>query len=230
MNTFDPQAIGKMLVALLRSSNNIHWVAGYAFGRTSNDDPFVVLYPAGDHLKFQVCRVYAHDFRKLPAEIVEQMPATAPEHPGDKEKAQRQENYRSCALMCVVTYDGKETQMGPEKRFSDVVFVAQRQTKAQGEPLGTPGAKRTGPDPDKAYEQNGHPGPSHERAVISREQIAQIDKLGKRIYGEELWTYGRRVQSAKWASLHEVTDVEALNQVQAMRLLRALDRRARGLT
>lgn len=117
--------VRKMLTALLKSNNQIHWIGGYAPGKTSKGDPFIILYPAGDHLEHQVCRVYKHDLGKLPQFISREIPEgvngekKAPSRP----EAQAKGIYRDCPRFCVLTYHGKETQMGREIRFSDTLFV-----------------------------------------------------------------------------------------------------------
>ena len=66
MNNSDIVQIKKMLTALLKSAGHLHWIGGFVYGRTSNDDPFIILYPASELLKEKACRVYEHDFKKLP--------------------------------------------------------------------------------------------------------------------------------------------------------------------
>lgn len=114
--------IETMLQALL--ANHLHWVGSYAHGRTSNGDPFLVLYPASDKLAFQVCRVYEHDFGKLPAYVDTAVDENAPDNIGNKDKAGRLGWLVPCAPFQVVTYDGRETQMGPEKRFGGVIRIS----------------------------------------------------------------------------------------------------------
>lgn len=115
--------IEKMLTAVLKSGNHIHWIGGYVYGRTSNDDPFILLYPAADNLNEKIVRVYPQDFKKLPAFIdTGDVPADTENNP-NKGQAQKKGIYHTCPLFQIVTYDGKETQMGPEKRFGDVVRV-----------------------------------------------------------------------------------------------------------
>ena len=43
-----------------------HLVGGFAHGRTSNGDPYVLLYPAQKNLKHKICRVYEQLFHELP--------------------------------------------------------------------------------------------------------------------------------------------------------------------
>jgi len=120
------KAIHTMLEALLRSGNHIHWIGGYVYGRTSQDDPFVILYPASEHLNEKAVRVYEHDFGKLPPFIDTcNVPADTDNNP-NKTQAQRKGIYHTCPLFKVCTYDGKDTQMGPEKRFGGVLYVTDK--------------------------------------------------------------------------------------------------------
>lgn len=120
------QEIHTMLEALLKSGNHIHWIGGYVYGRTSQDDPFVILYPASDMLSEKAVRVYGHDFKKLPDFIdTSDVPADTENNP-NKAQAQRKGIYHVCPLFKVCTYDGKETQMGPEKRFGGVLSVTDK--------------------------------------------------------------------------------------------------------
>lgn len=122
--------IHTMLEALLKSSNHIHWIGGYVYGRTSQDDPFVILYPASDMLKEKAVRVYEHDFRKLPPFIAtDNVPADTENNP-NKTQAQKSRIYHTCPLFKICTYDGKDTQMGKEKRFGGVLRVTDRMPNA----------------------------------------------------------------------------------------------------
>lgn len=142
MNRNDILEVKKMLGALLKSEGLVQWVGGYVYGRTSNDDPFVILYPAGDHLKEKVCRVYPHQFKKLPDFIpTDQVPADTEANPS-KGQAQRAGIYHECPRFKIALYLGKETQMGREKRFSDVLYVP------QPTPNGSNGAARPKPEPE----------------------------------------------------------------------------------
>lgn len=119
----DIREVKKMLEALLRSDGLIAWVEGYVYGRTSQDDPFIVLYPAGEHLREKVCRVYPHQFKKLPNFIpTGDVPGDTDGNPS-KDKAQRAGIYHECPRFKIVLHLGRETQMGREKRFSDVLYA-----------------------------------------------------------------------------------------------------------
>ena len=69
--------IERMLTSVLKSNNHIQWIGGYVYGRTSKDDPFIILYPASDKLERKACRVYGHEFKKLPLFISRDVPANA---------------------------------------------------------------------------------------------------------------------------------------------------------
>lgn len=141
--------VEKMLEALLRSEGLIAWIGGYAHGVTSKQDPYVILYPAGDHLEHKACRVYAHDFKKLPAFIPtgDVMPNTNANP--TKTQAQDAGIYHECPRFKIVMHLGKETQTGREKRFSDVLWAP------PGQPAKQPKTPTNGdgrPDEDNGYE------------------------------------------------------------------------------
>lgn len=116
--------IEKMLRNILRSDGHIHRIGGYVYGQTSNNDPYVILYPAGDMLEHKAVRVYKEQLRFLPDFIpVDEIPDDAGGGNPDKSKAQKKGIYHECPPFEVLTYDGKDTQMGKEKRFSSVLQV-----------------------------------------------------------------------------------------------------------
>lgn len=116
--------IEKMLRNILRSDGHIHRISGYVYGRTSNDDPYVILYPHGDMLEHKAVRVYKESLQWLPDFIdVSDIHDDAGGGNPDKSKAQKKGIYHECPLFEVLTYDGKDTQMGKEKRFSSVLQV-----------------------------------------------------------------------------------------------------------
>jgi hypothetical protein len=126
--------VKKMLEALLKSDGLVEWVGGYVCGRTSNDDPFIILYPAADHLKEKICRVYPHQFKRLPDFIpTGDIPGDTDANPS-KGQAQRAGIYHECRPFKVVMHLGKETQMGREKRFSDVLYIPRQQSRQQSRP------------------------------------------------------------------------------------------------
>lgn len=145
--------IHTMLEALLKSGNHIHWIGGYVYGRTSEDKPFVILYPASDRLQEKAVRVYEHDFRKLPVFIdTANVPGDTENNP-NKTQAQKSRIYHTCPLFKICTYDGKDTQMGKEKRFGGVLRVTDKvlsapeaapQPKPAEKPAARPGLFQVG--------------------------------------------------------------------------------------
>jgi len=140
----DIQQVKKMLTALLKSQGHIHWIGGFVYGRTSNDDPYIVLYPANELLKEKAVRVYEHDFKKLPQFIpTGDVPGDTDANP-NKDAARRRGIYHECPAFQIVTYDGRDTQMGKEKRFGDVIW-APREQPAQKRPSPPPPPPPDGP-------------------------------------------------------------------------------------
>ena len=113
------------LVDLLINGETIHRVGGYAYGRTKKGDAFIILYPAADRLKLKVCRVYQEEFPQLPAFIDTNVPPTAQKGNPDREEAKDMGIYRPCPPFLMLTREGKDTQMGPEVRFSRVLDAPQ---------------------------------------------------------------------------------------------------------
>lgn len=124
--------IEKMLTAVLRGTSHIHWIGGYVYGTTEDGgSKFIILYPASDRLKEKIVRVYQEEFKRLPdfIDTSDRAFARAVSTNPAKDKAMTKGIYHECPLFQIVTYDGRETQMGKERRFGDVVRVARpRQT------------------------------------------------------------------------------------------------------
>lgn len=109
---------------ILKGQGHLHRIGGYVCGRTSNDDPYIILYPDGDLLVHKAVRVYKEQLKQLPPFInIDNIEDDAGGGNPDKEKAKKKGIYRECPLFEVMTYDGKDTQMGPEKRFSGVLRI-----------------------------------------------------------------------------------------------------------
>lgn len=121
--------IEKMLRSQLLSGNNLHWVGGYVHGRTEPKagrdvgDPFVLLFPAADYLEFHVCRVYPEAWNRLPSFISTDVPEKAPTENMKKSAAIEAGIYHRCAPFQIVTYDGRETPAGREKRFGGILMM-----------------------------------------------------------------------------------------------------------
>ena len=124
--------IERMLTSVLKSNNHIQWIGGYVYGRTSKDDPFIILYPASDKLERKACRVYGHEFKKLPLFISRDVPANAQNANPDRSQAMRQGIYNPCQLFQITLYNGRVTEMGPEQRFGNVIRVS------ENKPVATP--------------------------------------------------------------------------------------------
>lgn len=117
----------KMVEALLRSDGLVEWIGGWVGGRTADGDPFLILYPASEHLKEKACRVYPHHFKRLPDFIpTADVPADTDANPS-KGQAQSAGIYHECPRFKIVMRLGRETKMGREKRFSDTLYVPPRQ-------------------------------------------------------------------------------------------------------
>lgn len=112
--------IEAMLKAILASDNHIHWVGSYAHGRTSTGDPYIVLFPASDKLERKICRVYESQFKRLPDFVNTAIQPASNRRDTAKDRATACQNFQ------VVTSDGKDTQMGAEKRFFDVLAISSR--------------------------------------------------------------------------------------------------------
>lgn len=133
----EDRTIQKMLTAILQANDQMHWAGSYAHGLTKEGDPYLVLFPAADHLEFQICRVYPEHYKKLPEFII----TDTPSHVRPSKSSPKKNDAIKCPLFCVLTYPGKETNMGPETRFSDVLFVS------KSKPAGTDKSAPAGPKP-----------------------------------------------------------------------------------
>jgi hypothetical protein len=123
--------IERMLRAQLKGEGHLWWISGFVYGQTSRDDLFIILYPADERLVEKVVRVYPHDFKKLPTFIrTEGIDGGDTDGNPNKEQARRKGIYHECPLFEIVTFDGKDTQMGKERRFGDVVRVTNAERRA----------------------------------------------------------------------------------------------------
>lgn len=121
-NQDQQERIHKMLVALLKSNNQIQWAGAYAPGRTKTGDAYIILYPQNKKLQHKICRVYPHDFKLLPADIDTTIPAGVGNGNPTRDEAAARGILKPCKMFAVLTYAGRETQMGREVRFSDVLY------------------------------------------------------------------------------------------------------------
>lgn len=143
--------IERMLRAQLKSASHVWWISGYVYGQTSNGDLFIILYPADERLAEKVVRVYPHDFKKLPGFI-----PTAGIDGGDTEanpnrtQARNKGIYHECPMFEIVTFDGKDTQMGKERRFGDVLRISQAAQAAAPQAPAPSSPGRSAPPPPEA--------------------------------------------------------------------------------
>lgn len=118
--------IEDMLTAVLKSQNNIHWVSGFVYGKTKKGDPFILLYPANARLVEKVCRVYPGEFSKLPPFIpTKDIRGKTRDNP-NRPDAIELGLYNESPMFQILTYDGKDTPLGKEKRFGKVLRVTDR--------------------------------------------------------------------------------------------------------
>ena len=123
--------IEKMLQVQLKGAGHLWWIGGFVYGQTSNGDVFVILYPAAEHLKEKVVRVYDYDLKKLPAFIpTEGIDAGDTEANPSKEQARKKGIYHECPSFEICTFDGKDTQMGKERRFGEVLRLSKAAREA----------------------------------------------------------------------------------------------------
>jgi len=115
------QILTAALLQVLIKGGKLAEIGGYVYGRTSNDDPFIILYPAKAHLIHKICRVYKEKFHLLPSFIIAEVPGDAQDGNPDKNIARRQNLYHECQEFVIATESGKETNMGAEVRFFMVV-------------------------------------------------------------------------------------------------------------
>jgi len=200
--------VRKMLTALLR--DRLHVVGGYVYGRTKNDDPFIILYPAQEYLTHKICRVYPHDFKKLPKFIpTDNVPGDTENNP-DKGAAIKYGIYHTCPVFQIVTYFGKETQMGPEVRFSDVLWVSSKAQKYEQEPQ----EEQPEEQADKVVETSSS-------NLVDSATVAEIHFAGIKLYGTNVWNT-KIPSAARWASTGAVDSINELNQFEAEELLARL--------
>ncbi len=171
MNESDSQRlriIEDMLTAVLKSQNHIHWIGGYVYGKTKNGDPFIILYPAAEYLREKACRVYPREFPKLPPFIPTANVMGKTKGNPSKDEAIDLGIYNTCPMFQVITYDGKETPLGKEKRFGKVLRVTDR-IPTSGNAAATPSED----DDDTEPTPQAQPTKTHTPAVPNRPLTAQ---------------------------------------------------------
>lgn len=110
------------LVRVLINGGAIHEIGSYTYGRTSNDDPFLLLYSSNTKLIHKICRVYKEDFAKLPHYLdLDNFPTNVTDSNPTRDNVVKQHKLKTCATFTIATKPGAETQMGPEQRFHMVI-------------------------------------------------------------------------------------------------------------
>jgi hypothetical protein len=134
------------LTALVESllSEKLHTIGGYAPGRTTGGDAFLILYSDKEWLRLKICRVYQEDFRHLPAFIDKRVPeAGVPANNPDRDQAKEMGIFRPCPTFLITTKEGKDTQLGPEVRFNKVIEAPNVNRPVDSAPASKPARKPT---------------------------------------------------------------------------------------
>lgn len=213
--------IRKMLTALLKDQSGegkdrLHTIGGYVYGRTKSGDPYILLYPAREDLVKKVCRVYPQDFRKLPSFInTKDTPNDTKENP-DKPDAIRYGIFHECPMFGIVTYAGKETQMGPEVRFSDVLWVSNKLADGAPTPPQAPPATKA-PSQTSATSPGAAPVEEAPPSPISADEATRLHALGAEKLGIQRWA-SKVSGAAQWVSGGAVDHIEDLAPGEAGKL------------
>ena len=162
------------LLTVLISKGSLHDIGGYVYGETSNEDPFIILYPYPQKMVEKVTRVYEHDFGKLPHFIpTKQFPPKSKlvsDNP-KKSVARKQGIYHNCKPFTIATYPGKQTNMGPEVRFHSVVRIWGEDIAPVKDPFKVP---------HKPVEQpSQEPEPEEERPKEEDQKVAALKEQAK---------------------------------------------------
>ena len=116
-SSYELTLIKIMLKALLRNSNQLHSIGAYTGGRTSNGDAYILLYSANSKLNHKIVRVYEEAFHRLPDYIDTEIPANATCENPTREHAVKSGILKTCKQFEIITFDGRNTSLGPERRF-----------------------------------------------------------------------------------------------------------------
>lgn len=181
------EQVAKMLRAQLKGAGHLWWIGGYVYGQTSNGDVFVILYPAAEYLKEKVVRVYDRDLKKLPSFIpVEGVDAGDTEANPSKEQAAKKGIYHPCPAFEICTFDGRDTQMGKERRFGDVLRLSKAAREALGQRPGqaatVQGQAQRAPQPSQPPQPPQPPLPEEpeepeERSTVEMEALPDYRRM-----------------------------------------------------
>ena len=127
-------SIQVMLEAYHKGLKNLHWIEGYVVGAAEtegiddNRGVYVLLYGIGEGMPNPCVKVYKSESSGLPLFIKNAVEWDNPDKYGvlsakttEKPNAIKKGVYNLVPRFCIVRYDGKETQMGPQKMFGGVV-------------------------------------------------------------------------------------------------------------
>lgn len=127
-------SIQVMLEAYHKGLKNLHWIEGYVVGAAEtegiddNRGVYVLLYGIGEGMPNPCVKVYKSESGGLPLFIKNAVEWDNPDKYGvlsakttEKPNAIKKGVYNLVPRFCIVRYDGKETQMGPQKMFGGVV-------------------------------------------------------------------------------------------------------------
>lgn len=162
------EAIETMLVAQAKTNKNYQWVEGYAVGSTENEglsgkrSVYVLLYGPGEHMKDPMVKVYPGESRGLPAFIRNAVkwdrPDDYPTHSSmaaKKDNLQKKGKYIKCPMFSIVRWDGKETQMGPQKMLGGVVHWTQEAREAERKARSGQATQQAEPEPQEDERDDG---------------------------------------------------------------------------
>ena len=203
------ERLEKMLRAQLKSAGHVWWIGGYVYGQTSNGDVFVILYPAAENLKEKVVRVYDQDLKKLPRFIpTEGIDGGDTEANPSKEQARKKGIYHECPAFEIVTCDGKDTQMGKERRFGDVLRLSRKAVEALGGGnVGAPTRSDDGgnsrrptpatPAPQATPPAGTHPLPDYRAVAVGAKTDGEFDYAAYMALKNGLYTEMDRIKKTR---------------------------------
>ncbi len=124
MSTYRPSRTNIMLEALCKSFGLLHWINSFVRAEKDNGEQYYILYSGPWNEK--VCKVWKQDIAKLPS-YVRDNPNQSKTHIGkaapNKAQAAADEKLVEVPAFYIACHLGKETNLGRERRFSDLVYA-----------------------------------------------------------------------------------------------------------
>lgn len=241
------ERIEKMLRAQLKSAGHVWWIGGWVIGQTSRDDVFVILYAADERLNEKIVRVYPHDFKKLPSFIRTDVDAGDTDANPSKDVAKKKGIYHECPIFEIVTYDGKETQMGKERRFGDVLRLSRAAAEAvrvgaptspaqRGQQAPRPSQPPPPPPPPLVDDSAAGRGagtdslPDYEAMALAAETPTQFDYAAFMTLKDGLYTEVEHIEKTRQALIPAWTPGPKINAalLEALRVYRDKRQAAEG--